>query len=119
MDNRLALSGDTKKSLEQFYKDSTSWAGEGSLNYKITLKDGTTVIATTTALSGREDQFYQFDIQFGLKPEGNFKDIPAPPVRKLRDFPKLPKPISMGQKIRLADGSEAEVVGKLSPEFRV
>jgi hypothetical protein len=119
MDNKLALSGDATKTLEQFYKASTSWAEKGSLNYKVVLKDGTSVIATTTALSGREDQFYQYDIQFGLKPVGNFRDIPAPPARKLRDFPKLPEPISMGQKIRLADGSEAEVVGKLSPEFRI
>jgi len=106
------------QSLADFYKASSNWAAGGSLKYTIALPDGTPVTATTNALRGRDDQFYQYDVQIGLKPTANFgDDLPARPPKKLRDYPKLPPLLKVGQTITLPDGTQTEVVGKLAPDF--
>ncbi|MCJ1387103.1 hypothetical protein MMC17_010232 [Xylographa soralifera] len=116
-DNRLGLKGGIIADAEQFYKDGDSWAASGSYSTQITLPiTGVPISCTTTALSGRDDQFYQLDVHIGLKPSGNFDKPGSKPPGKT---PLLPIPEDAivpkkGQLILMPGGKKVEVVGNLT-----
>lgn len=120
-DNMLALSGNTNQSLSEFYRSNASWAPRGSLKWEIKLSDGTPVTCSTPSLSGRSDQFYEYNVCIGLNPAKGFMDAPEGeiPLPEPRPLPTIPAELSIGDEITLANGEKTRVVGKLSPSYHI
>ena len=109
-DSQLGLSGGIRYTLQDFYNDAATWAPVGSYGAQSWIA-GTPISCTTTDLSGRSDQFYQFDVYIGLKPSDDFLEPrPKPPERLPLKKPEpsaVPKP---GEVVTMPDGSQKKVI---------
>lgn len=102
--------------LSDYYHNGMTWAPENSLSTTATLPDGTPLSATTTALSGRSDQFYQYDIHIGPQAK-NISNTAheEPKERQLRAYPQQPETLMVGQYLTLLNGDKAVVTGSFRP----
>ncbi|KAI1084716.1 hypothetical protein F5B20DRAFT_591752 [Whalleya microplaca] len=111
--NMLGIAGGVTFSAKEYYMDSSSWAQAGSLKARTVIPTSNVpVLCTTTALSGRADRFYRYDIHIGMPPDSDFDNgnggsVPEIPTRP---EPELPKKLQAGDRISLPDGSFVEVL---------
>ena len=115
-DNTLGLTGGLESSLSAYYNDASTWAPVESYSASSTIPNlNVPISCTTTSLSGRSDQFYQFDVHIGLKPDTQFGEPRDPPPAKKPLLPRPEKAIvpHVGDKVTLPDGSHVKVVGTL------
>lgn len=98
--------------LQAFYANPNTWAKAGSYNFQTTISGtNTPIMCTTTDLSGRSDQLYQFDVHIGLKPDDAFKEPkPKQPVKAPLLKPQVPAPVAPGDKVTMPGGGQVVVV---------
>lgn len=111
-DNTIGLTGGITESITDYYNDSNTWAPAESYSVQSTIPNiNVPISATTTALGGQSDYFYQYDVHIGLKPGSQLGDPrPTPPKRQPPQKPGkvvMPKP---GDEVRMPDGKKAKVV---------
>ncbi|AEO56601.1 hypothetical protein MYCTH_2125585 [Thermothelomyces thermophilus ATCC 42464] len=84
-DNRLGIRSGLGESLEAFHNDQSAYAPPGSYAARSSIPGEEIPISctTTTALTGRDDQSYQFDVDVGLKLSGNRPHEPTGPPLKV------------------------------------
>ncbi|RYP84836.1 hypothetical protein DL770_005129 [Monosporascus sp. CRB-9-2] len=119
--NRLAVTGGITQSVENYYKDSSSWAPAGRRCASSTIPiSSVPILGTTTDLSGRDDRFYQFDVHIGLPPRSDFGELQEPvttaPLEPTLEAtllppPELPSVPSEGEEVVLPNGQSSKVIG--------
>ncbi|KAI0398885.1 hypothetical protein F4802DRAFT_591628 [Xylaria palmicola] len=113
-DNRIGITGGFGQLLPNYYKDSTTWAPTGSYSASSTIPDsGTPIFCTTTALGGRSDQFYVFDVHIGLKPTDKLNKWRAtPPPKPLLQMLESRTAPGGGDVVTMPVGSNHVVLGE-------
>ncbi|KAH8802935.1 hypothetical protein F5884DRAFT_836842 [Xylogone sp. PMI_703] len=112
-DNRLGLTRGASSSAKEYYGESSSWAPEGCNKMETTIPiSKVMVLCIATALSGRADRFYRFDIHIGMSSDSGFhhgaegSTVEMP----IRPEPELPKKLQMGDRISMPNGGYVEVI---------
>ncbi|KAL2166307.1 hypothetical protein VTG60DRAFT_2966 [Thermothelomyces hinnuleus] len=110
-DNRLGIRGGLDRSLEAFYNDQSAYAPPGSYTARGSISGAKIPIScTTTALGGRDGQFYQFDVHIGLMPSGNRPHEPTgPPLKVSLKTPEAGVVPQLGEEGKMPDGTHYKV----------
>ncbi|KAK4152991.1 hypothetical protein C8A00DRAFT_34249 [Chaetomidium leptoderma] len=111
-DNKIGIHGGLNQSLSDFYANSSTWAGAGSYSAQSSIPDlGIPISCTTISLSGRSDQFYEFDVHIGLKPNNDFLEpLPEQPERQPLRKPERCRVPGPGEVVKMPSGTHHKVV---------
>lgn len=111
-DNRIGIADGIHDTLYDYYHNEGNWAPKESYNAQSTI-DGSNepITCTTTALGGRDDHLYHFDVHIGLKPNSDHGKAREPMLAQ----PLLPDPETastpqVGEEIRMPNGDVSQVV---------
>ena len=116
-DNAFGLTGGiTSSSVTAYYDDASTWAANGSYNAQAVIPIiNVPISCTTPSLSGRSDQFYEFDVHIGLQPNADFDEPQEPPPKEKPLLPSPDKAIvpDKGDLVTMPNGMQLEVTGKM------